>query len=224
MTLSSKKKDLPALGGFFARALPFWAELPVSWREDLLTASDLLQLHPGEELEPAAGLLLVWSGCLRGFISSEGGRETTLFRIQAGGSCFAPQGHTPPHGLQASEDTLAVRLAGPIWNQLMDSHPAVCRFALDTLAGQMDAAVAALSSQLYIPVEERVAAFLAARMAESGPSLALTHSEIALHLGTTREVVTRALTALRRQGVLRTGRGTIRILRPEALPPAGKFE
>ena len=46
-----------------------------------------------------------------------------------------------------------------------------------------------------------------------------SHGLIAAHVGANREAVSRALSALARQGIVQTGRASIRILRPDGLVP-----
>ena len=47
--------------------------------------------------------------------------------------------------------------------------------------------------------------------------VSMTHEELALDIGSAREVVSRHLKLLEQQGLISTGRGQIRILRTEAL-------
>jgi len=45
----------------------------------------------------------------------------------------------------------------------------------------------------------------------------MTHEELALDIGSAREVVSRHLKSLEQQGLVSTGRGNIQLLRPDAL-------
>jgi CRP/FNR family transcriptional regulator len=64
-------------------------------------------------------------------------------------------------------------------------------------------------------VETRLAACLLAR-AEGGV-VAATHADLAVMIGTAREVISRRLDALARRGIVAMARGQVRILDAEAL-------
>ncbi|WP_199259722.1 Crp/Fnr family transcriptional regulator [Paracoccus binzhouensis] len=75
-----------------------------------------------------------------------------------------------------------------------------------------------------LSVPDRVRSFVLRRAAESGclnPGAVLrdfpTHAEIAAQIGANREAVSRALSAMRRDGILRAGRGEVAILDPDRL-------
>jgi CRP/FNR family transcriptional regulator len=65
-------------------------------------------------------------------------------------------------------------------------------------------------------VDARLASFLLERSRLQNP-LRITHQEIAAELGSSREVISRILEDFASRGLIRTGRGTVEILDPEAL-------
>ena len=65
-------------------------------------------------------------------------------------------------------------------------------------------------------VQIRLARDLLSR-ADKGGVVSMTHEELALDIGSAREVVSRHLKLLEQQGHIQTGRGSIRILQPDAL-------
>ena len=60
--------------------------------------------------------------------------------------------------------------------------------------------------------------------AGDGTTLATTHAEIAVELGTAREVVSRHLKAFEKRGLVRLGRGTVEILDRPALDRLGALD
>ena len=75
-----------------------------------------------------------------------------------------------------------------------------------------------LNQVLYKKMDSRLAAFL---LEESdlgeGNSLQITHEEIARHLGSAREVITRMLRYFQEEGMVRLSRGMVTILDEERL-------
>lgn len=67
------------------------------------------------------------------------------------------------------------------------------------------------------PIINQVASVLLALSSRMGPSIGLTHEDLAHIIGTHRETVSRALQELVRNGVIRSHHGTIEIVAPDAL-------
>ena len=63
---------------------------------------------------------------------------------------------------------------------------------------------------LFVPVEKRLAKYLSAAQ---GP-IKITQEELARKLGSAREVISRLLSSLRRDGIIETQRGQIKIIKP----------
>ncbi|MFD0716087.1 Crp/Fnr family transcriptional regulator [Paenibacillus sp. GCM10027626] len=66
-------------------------------------------------------------------------------------------------------------------------------------------------------LDARLAKALLRTSSEQKPLLNMTHHELAVEIGSSREVVSRALRRYRQQGWIETGRGWIRIIRLEEL-------
>ena len=65
---------------------------------------------------------------------------------------------------------------------------------------------------LWKSVDKRLAEFLLAESAlEGSDRLQITHEQIARHLGTAREVVTRMLRYFQSEGLVKLSRGTVEI-------------
>jgi CRP/FNR family transcriptional regulator len=77
-----------------------------------------------------------------------------------------------------------------------------------------------LEMRAVVGVRERLAARLAEFGARGSAEVELTHEQLAMVIGSRREVVSRHLRALEDQGILALGRGRIRIRDPERLGEA----
>lgn len=69
-----------------------------------------------------------------------------------------------------------------------------------------------VSDRLGKPMVQQVAALLRALMARMGPTIALTHEDLAHIIGTHRETVSRAVQELVRRGVVKAGHGSIVVI------------
>lgn len=74
-----------------------------------------------------------------------------------------------------------------------------------------------ISDRLGKPMVQQVAALLGALADRMGPTIELTHEDLAHIIGTHRETVSRAVQELSRRGAIRSGHGSIVVVDPEEL-------
>ena len=161
-------------------------------------------LQRGDEV---AGAYLVQRGALRIYYVSGDGREGTLHWVDPGQSCilalnclFARLAYPAWVESDDSETEVAV-IAGDVYRELFLAEPAVQRFTFDSLSSRLFDLMALLQETASLGLEQRVAAHLL-RRAKGAGVLATTHEQIAEHLGSSREVVSRVLRNIARGGAL----------------------
>lgn len=162
------------------------------------------------EGEPPRGLYVVASGSVRIFKSSEDGKEQVLHHIGAGQSfndVAAFDGGPSPANAQVVEPSVVLLVPRDALLELMRGEPEIAVAVVRALAGrlrQMSSLVEALSLRHVV---SRVAGALL-RLADGGTVAVLpTRQELAAMAGTVREVATRALRQLAREGAVRLGPG-----------------
>ena len=210
-----------------ADLLPFWQTLSEADRMLLqkhaqsafVTAGAVFRETAGE----APGVMAVKSGRLRVYILSSNGRELTLYRLQAGEICILPASCLLPDlpfevMVEAERETALWILPSSILRDLAGRCLPVASWSSRLLADRLATVTACISQLLWKNLDSRLAAFLLeeSRM-EQSPMLRLTHERLAGHLGTAREVVTRILHQLQRDGLIRLTRGSVELLDPEGL-------
>jgi CRP/FNR family transcriptional regulator, anaerobic regulatory protein len=199
---------------------PFLSGLGTKARQEL-SALPLLRVTGHAPLlrraDPANGVYLVAGGLLRVYYISPDGREATLYRVQAGGTCVlaltATLSAEPyPAWVQAGPSGATfVRVPGELFHQLFQEEPPFRAFVFQALSGRVFELMLALEEAGSVRVEQRVARYLLRAQAADG-TVRITQTGLASELGTAREVVFRALRALAERGLLATGRGRIRVL------------
>jgi len=105
----------------------------------------------------------------------------------------------------AAEPTCCIVFPRAELERVLDTRPAVARILLARLARRVAVLVDRLDERSAQPVGVRLAEFLLRRHAAAGDgvlTLGCTQQELAEELGTVREVVSRGLRALVREGVL----------------------
>lgn len=103
----------------------------------------------------------------------------------------------------------------PVFTNWMAAHVSLRRFIYQQFTDRMLKVTQLLESVSFQPMPVRIAAYLL-HAAASGDSNAIriTHEQLAIDLGTAREVVSRTLKKMAREGALSLSRGTITIVNP----------
>lgn len=191
------------------------------------------------EGDRSRGLWFLRKGRVKIFRVSADGREQGLCLMREGMCCGCPLffGAVNPASAQALESATLYLIQGRAVLDLADRSPEICRALFGVFArGErvLSSLVVSLSCSNLVGRLASVLLDHADRedpRSEGGsrPFLTLSHEELACLVGTSREVVTRSLDGLRKQGVIELARKRIVILdfprldamaRPPAGPPA----
>lgn len=205
-------------------AYPFLGEISASSRA--LVAQGVLRIYKRSQPiirrgDTIGGMLLILSGRVRIYTISDSGEEATLYTVERGESCllstsalFAEMSF-PAWVEVETEEVKIFCIPATEFRKLYHREPAVRDFTVTELSGRVFQLVAALEERATQSVDGRLKGYLR-RCADANGEVLATHEQIALSLGTAREVVSRKLSLLGRAGQIETRRGRIRILRPKA--------
>lgn len=169
------------------------------------------------------GLLCVESGRLRVYTLSETGREITLYRISEGGICLfsascALRGIDFHVFAVAETDVRLILIPAEIYKKLAEKSVAVNGFTNALMAQRFSEVMWVLDEVLNKKFDARLAALLLEEESYAGTAdLKITHEQLAAHLGTVREAVSRMLKYFESEGLVELSRGTIRIADAEEL-------
>ncbi len=203
---------------------------------DKLTPAELQQLESASILRSAPrgtllsggaagsiGLLAVRTGRLRAFVVSEKGREATLYRLFPGELCpfsasFLLAGLGFHIALEAEKDSELYILPAEAYQALLEGSALLAGYMSDLLAVRFGAVVRLMEQVLWKSFDRRLAEFLLGEsLLEKTDFLKITHEKIANHMGTAREVVTRALRRFQSEGLVKLTRGGIELTNKKRL-------
>ena len=202
--------------------LPFWAKLTEAQRTMLRDTVRERRFARGSVVqntsENCLGLLLVTGGQLRVYTASEEGRELTLFRLFErdiclfSASCILASFQAGVM-ISAQEDTTVLHIPPDVYKRLMQESAPVANYTNELMASRLSEVMWLLDQLQNKKMDTRIAAFLIEESRIQGSAvLAITHEEIANHLGSAREVVTRMLRYFQSEGLIRSGRGVLTLL------------
>lgn len=178
------------------------------------------------EGEPCAGLFVVESGRLRIFKSSASGREQVL-SIDGPGSSVAElpvfDGGNYPASAAAVEATRLLCVSKQDFHSLCLLHPQVALKVLKVVGGRLRHLVGIIEELSFTTIRSRLISYLLRHAHQSSATekatviLPASNQELASHIGTVRELVSRNLSRLQAEGLIAMDGKTVRILNAEAL-------
>ena len=210
----------------FEKYFPFWKDLSESARDDLCKNTIEEHYDRGASVQSTggcSGLFLVRSGRLRVYMLSEEGKEITLYRLEPGDVCMLAascvlQSITFEVFVDAELPSDCYRINAGVFGEIMERIPAVKIFALETAVQRFSEVMWVMQQLVFMSMDQRIAIFLLDEASRTGSlTLNVTHEQIARHLGTAREVVTRVLKHMSADGLVEISRGGIAIKDKTAL-------
>ena len=198
---------------------PFYEKLTAAERQKLAGSARVHTFAPGAQAHGRArtGSTLLLEGRLRAYILSEEGREITLFRVEKGGVCLLSascvlRGLSVDVFIRADTAARVLLVPSEVFRELSESSLAVSAFTSEMMAERLSRALWVLDEVLNKKFDARLAALLVEEAGYAGGAeVRLTHEQLAAHLGTVREAVSRMLKYFEQEGLVFLSRGGVRI-------------
>ncbi len=215
------------LEAYLGDVLPFWKKIEGRQRELILHTIRENKFEAGQIMhagaEECAGMFLVVSGQVRAFIESKEGKEITLYRLQERDLCIFSASCVLRNinfevFLQAEKETTCYLIPTKVFKELSQESLAVSNYANDLLASRFSDVMWMVEQVLFVSFDKRLAQFLLEQAVfEGSDEFQITQENIARHLGSAREVVSRMLNYFAQEGYVVVGRGKISIVNRKAL-------
>lgn len=164
--------------------------------------------------------LLLLDGSVRVQLISAGGREVTLYRIGSGGSCILTTScllsdENYPAEAVAESDIVALAIPQASFQDALENSRVFRDFVFTGFSSRLTSVIHRIEQLALTSIDARLATALLDL--EKAGRTQVTHQELAVELGTAREVVSRHLKSMESGGVVRLGRGQIVVLDRERL-------
>jgi CRP/FNR family transcriptional regulator len=163
------------------------------------------------------GVVVINRGNLRIYILSDEGKEITLYRLYENDLCMLSascvlQSISFEVHVDAETDCDVYILKASAFKELMEKNIYLQNFALNLTVGRFSEVMWAMQQVLFMSLDKRLAIFLYDELVRTGDSvIRMTHEQIAKHIGSAREVVSRMLRYLSEEGIVEVARGGITI-------------
>jgi CRP/FNR family transcriptional regulator len=178
--------------------------------------------HEGDHTEQFA---LVGTGSIRVFKTDSAGHEITLYHVQDGQACLVNMLtiflERPAMATAVVEvATEAVVIPAAKFRDWVDAEQTMRKFVFESMATRLIDVMVLAQELAFRRMDQRLGQWLLDRFSsqhEPRKVIVTTHEEIAKELGSVREVVSRLLKVLERNGAIGTARGHIELLNEELL-------
>ncbi|OQB14485.1 MAG: Transcriptional activator protein Anr [Firmicutes bacterium ADurb.Bin193] len=207
---------------FAEENLEFWKRMSKPQREMVLNSATCVKYKKGESLHDGVnnclGLVLVMEGRLRIFILSEEGKEVTLFRLNPSEACVLSascilKNITFDVHIEAEKDSSVIIINPKAFENLCLENVYAENFSYKVITAHFSEVMWAMEQILFMSFEKRLAIFLIDQSSlDNSEYISMTHEEIANHMGSAREVVSRMLKYFQNEGIVELSRGDIKII------------
>lgn len=201
---------------------PIWNKLNEVQKDRILKSATERTVKKGTVVHNGSadciGFLLIKSGLLRAYMLSEDGREITLFRLFEMDMCLFSascmfQDIQFDINIEAEKETEFWIIPADVYKSIMEESIALSNYTNSILSSHFSDVMWLLEQIMWKSMDKRVAEFLLMEVnLEDNMRLEITHEEIAKHLGTAREVITRMLRYFQSEKAIELSRGVVKII------------
>lgn len=207
--------------GFYKVYFPFWEKLNDDDKKYLCDNSSVVHFEKEQSVynnSGCSGLYIVRNGKLRLYMLSEDGKEITLYRLSPGDICMLSascvlQSITFDVYVEAEMPSECYMINGFAFGTVSERVLEVKNYALETAVQRFSDVMWIMQQIVFMRQDQRLAIFLLDECTtNNSDTILMTHEQIARHLGTAREVVTRMLKHFSSDGVVEVTRKGINII------------
>lgn len=206
---------------------PFWDQLSKEEQSKVEMRASILRYGAGQPVRSGnrdcLGLIYVASGILRAYLLSPDGKEITLYRVKEGDICLLAASCVLDSisfdtQVDAEEDTEFLLIPADVYAELMENNICVQRDTYKLATERFSDVVAGFERLVFLTLEQRLTAFLLDEASEqNSDTIHMTHEQIATHIGSAREAVSRSLKRLASEGQVEMFRGGVHLKDKPAL-------
>jgi len=188
--------------------------------KQVFSHADYIRFPAGTTLfrqgDPCLNYLVIASGEVKVFSRTESGREIVLYRLYPGDSCILTTSclfsHTryPAEGVTETDIT-AFSINASRFEQALQQSDNFRKLVFQTFSTHMHALIALVEEVAFGKLDQRLHHHLN-QLKDADNKVHCTHQQLAIELGSAREVISRQLKEMEKKGEIRLSRGCIELL------------
>lgn len=224
--LNSGLRDLNDMLEKIFQAFPSLESSEIEVRNEILRHAMIARMPTDKivfsEGDECSHLALILSGSVRVYKAAENGREITLYRLGPGESCVLTascifSNNNFPAIAVTEEEIEAAVIPSHVFREWINRHEIWRNYVFDLLSRRLSTIIATLDEVAFRRMDLRIGEFLLKRSGPDKTDISITHQDIAMELGTSREVVSRILKNFEYANLISQKRGIITILESDRL-------
>lgn len=175
-----------------------------------------------DEGDACGGVPFIIKGAIRVSKIGKNGREIILYRLKRGDACILTitsvlSNIAYPAIAVVEEEAEVVLLTVSQFKKAMACSTDFQHFVYKLLSDRFLDIMTLIDEIIFRKVDERLIEFLLTNSNKNGDIIEMTHDDIAVELGTAREVISRLIKNLEKEGFIQLSRGKIRVVSRQAL-------
>lgn len=212
---------------YLSEHLIFWKQLSKTEQIDIEQSAFSMIYTKGKILysteKECLGLVLIENGQLRAFMTSNDGKEISLFRLLSLDMCILSASCIIKNmnfdvDIEIEKNSKVYVIPTSCFNRISENNLVVKNFMLELVSARFSEVMWVFEQYVFGSAAQRLANFLMTQsQLEESDTLIITHEFIANDIGTAREVITRLLKHFATDGIVSMTRGEIKIENKEAL-------
>ena len=196
--------------------------------DELIDGAVLVQLEKGQFAfrigDQCSAYLVVLKGNVRVQLLSAGGREVTLYRVDPGNTCVLTtscllSGNDYPAEAVAESDVEALGISRAKFESALAKYASFRDHVFERFSERLKNVIVRVEDLVFQSVDARLARALLKLHGDGEQKV--THQELAVELGTAREVISRHLKQFEEDGLVALGRGRVAVTNESELAKIG---
>jgi CRP/FNR family transcriptional regulator len=200
---------------------PFYDYARPALQDEIFEAAQRVYVPEGQVLfdtgHVCEQIVLVGQGCIRVYSHADSGREVSLYLVNPGETCpinimCVLLGKIAPATAVVAAPLEAITLPALSFQNWVDFEAEVRHFAIESMGDRLIDIIILVEDMVFNHLDIRLADFLRARFdagQDEHPAVSMSEDEIALALGSTRQVVDRVLHDFMCHGAIKLEQGKI---------------
>ena len=202
-----------------------WNKLSDNEKNSLINYSKIISYKKGDIIHKGdltcLGLIIVVDGSLRAYLSSENGKQITLYRLYNNdiclftASCIMKDINFEIY-LECLEDTNVLLIPTDNYKNILDNSHIISSYINKILSSRFSDMMWIFEQFVFKSLDTRLADYLL-NQEYNNNVINITHEKIANELGTAREVISRILKYFEKENIVKLGRNKITIINDKKL-------
>ncbi len=192
--------------------------------KDIITHGSIKKVKAGETLlrvgQTIRSTMLIVDGLIKLYREDEEGKEFFIYHLHAGQACSlslvcAAKQETSEVLAKALTDSIILSIPLEYMDKWMQQYKSWYQFVIASYRNRFEELLKTIDAIAFSNMDERLAFYLTNQVAKLGPTLKMTHQDIANDLNSSREVISRLLKKMELKNWLIIHRNAIEWIKKE---------